>query len=44
MHQRVSITLPEDTIRLIDRVATKGDGLFLISMNRALLSSPKSPR
>ena len=25
MHQRVNITLPEDTLRLIDRVATKGD-------------------
>jgi CopG family transcriptional regulator / antitoxin EndoAI len=25
MHQRVNITLPEDTLRLIDRVAVKGD-------------------
>jgi len=25
MHQRVNITLPEDTLRLIDRIATKGD-------------------
>src|SRR2546421_588318 len=25
MHQRVNITLPEETLRLIDRVATKGD-------------------
>lgn len=25
MHQRINITLPEDTIRLIDRVTEKGD-------------------
>jgi CopG family transcriptional regulator/antitoxin EndoAI len=25
MHQRVNITLPEETLRLIDRVASKGD-------------------
>ena len=25
MHQRINITLPEETIRLIDRVAGKGD-------------------
>lgn len=25
MHQRINITLPQDTIRLIDRVAEKGD-------------------
>ena len=25
MHQRVNITLPEETLRLIDRVANKGD-------------------
>jgi CopG family transcriptional regulator/antitoxin EndoAI len=25
MHQRLNITLPEETIRLIDRVASKGD-------------------
>jgi CopG family transcriptional regulator/antitoxin EndoAI len=25
MHQRINITLPEETIRLIDRVADKGD-------------------
>jgi len=25
MHQRINITLPEETIRLIDRVAEKGD-------------------
>jgi CopG family transcriptional regulator/antitoxin EndoAI len=25
MHRRVNITLPEETIRLIDRVAPKGD-------------------
>lgn len=25
MHQRVNITLPEDTLRLIDRVVVKGD-------------------
>ena len=25
MHQRVNITLPEETLRLIDRVVDKGD-------------------
>lgn len=25
MHRRVNVTLPEETIRLIDRVAEKGD-------------------
>lgn len=25
MHQRINITLPEDTLRLLDRVAGKGD-------------------
>lgn len=30
MHQRVNITLPEDTLRLIDRVAVKGDRSRLI--------------
>jgi len=25
MHRRLNVTLPEETIRLIDRVATKGD-------------------
>jgi len=30
MHQRVNITLPEDALRLIDRVAVKGDrGRFI---------------
>jgi CopG family transcriptional regulator/antitoxin EndoAI len=31
MHRRVNITLPDATIRLIDRVARKGDRSFLIS-------------
>ena len=31
MHRRINITLPEQTIRLIDRVAKKGDRSFLIS-------------
>jgi len=31
MHRRINITLPEATIRLIDRVARKGDRSFLIS-------------
>lgn len=31
MHRRINITLPEETIRLIDRVAKKGDRSFLIS-------------
>jgi CopG family transcriptional regulator/antitoxin EndoAI len=30
-HRRINITLPEETIRLIDRVARKGDRSFLIS-------------
>lgn len=30
MHRRINITLPEDTVRLIDRVATKGDRSRLI--------------
>jgi CopG family transcriptional regulator/antitoxin EndoAI len=25
MHQRINITLPDDTVRLLDRVAPKGD-------------------
>ena len=31
MHRRVNITLPEETVRLIDRVATKGDRSRLIA-------------
>jgi len=31
VHRRINITLPEKTIRLIDRVAKKGDRSFLIS-------------
>ena len=31
MHRRINITLPEETVRLIDRVAKKGDRSFLIS-------------
>lgn len=31
LHRRINITLPEETIRLIDRVAKKGDRSFLIS-------------
>jgi CopG family transcriptional regulator/antitoxin EndoAI len=31
MHRRINITLPDATIRLIDRVARKGDRSFLIS-------------
>jgi len=31
MHRRINITLPEETIRLIERVAKKGDRSFLIS-------------
>ena len=31
VHRRINITLPEETIRLIDRVAKKGDRSFLIS-------------
>jgi len=31
MHRRINITLPDATIRLIDRVAKKGDRSFLIS-------------
>jgi len=30
-YRRINITLPEKTIRLIDRVAKKGDRSFLIS-------------
>ena len=30
-YRRINITLPEETIRLIDRVAKKGDRSFLIS-------------
>jgi len=31
LHRRINITLPEETVRLIDRVAQKGDRSFLIS-------------
>jgi CopG family transcriptional regulator / antitoxin EndoAI len=31
MHRRINITLPEATIRLIDRVAAKGDRSRLIA-------------
>jgi CopG family transcriptional regulator/antitoxin EndoAI len=31
MHRRINVTLPDETIRLIDRVARKGDRSFLIS-------------
>jgi len=31
MHRRINITLPEETVRLIDRVATKGDRSRLIA-------------
>lgn len=31
MHRRINITLPEETIRLIDQIAKKGDRSFLIS-------------
>src|SRR2546425_124383 len=31
MHRRVNITLPEETIRLIDRVAAKGDRSHFIA-------------
>ena len=31
MHRRLNITLPEETIRLLDRVATKGDRSRLIA-------------
>ena len=31
MHRRVDITLPEDTVRLIDRAAQKGDRSRLIN-------------
>ncbi len=31
MHRRINITLPDATVRLIDRVARKGDRSFLIS-------------
>ena len=31
MHRRINITLPEETVRLIDRVAPKGDRSRLIA-------------
>ena len=31
MHRRLNITLPEETVRLMDRVAKKGDRSRLIS-------------
>jgi CopG family transcriptional regulator/antitoxin EndoAI len=31
VYRRINITLPEETVRLIDRVAKKGDRSFLIS-------------
>ena len=31
MHRRVNITLPDETLRLIDRVAAKGDRSRLIA-------------
>ena len=31
MHRRINITLPEETVRLIDRVAEKGDRSRLIA-------------
>ena len=31
MHRRINITLPEETMRLIDRVAPKGDRSRLIN-------------
>ena len=31
MHRRINITIPEETIRLIDQVAAKGDRSFLIA-------------
>ncbi len=31
LHRRINITLPEETVRLLDRVAQKGDRSFLIS-------------
>ena len=31
LHRRINITLPEETVRLIDRVARKGERSFLIS-------------
>ena len=30
MHRRINITLPEETVRLIDRVSAKGDRSSLI--------------
>ncbi len=30
MHRRINITLPEETVRLIDRVSSKGDRSRLI--------------
>jgi CopG family transcriptional regulator/antitoxin EndoAI len=32
MHRRINITLPEETVRLIDRVAPKGDRSGLIAL------------
>ena len=32
MHKRVNVTLPEETIRLIDRVTQKGDRSRLIDL------------
>jgi len=31
MHRRINITLPDETVRLIDRVAEKGDRSSLIN-------------
>ena len=31
MHRRINITLPEETVRLIDRVSSKGDRSRLIN-------------
>jgi len=31
MHKRIDVTLPEETVRLIDRVARKGDRSRLIN-------------
>ena len=31
MHRRVNITLPDETIRLVDSIARKGDRSFLIA-------------
>lgn len=32
MHKRINITLPEETVRLLDRVADKGDRSGLIDL------------